>query len=209
MKKILMLLVLVMFFAVACGEDSETDTNDDATIDDVETGDDSDKNEDDKTETPDSGCTAKFPRSFGGLCWSNASKETMKWGDAIDFCTDLGGRLPNISELRTLIKNCPATEHPKPSGQDDDWCGVESDCSSLECYLSGLDINDFENTPCTGCAFDEESSGKYSVFGHTVRLWSSSIYEDTPDYGWYVFFYSGHVSFNPKADLYHVVCLGV
>ena len=57
-------------------------------------------------------CTGsdKFCHSHDGLNWSDASNDSMNWYDAVEYCKDLGGRLPTISELRTLIQNCSATE---------------------------------------------------------------------------------------------------
>ena len=120
----------------------------------------------------------KFCLSHGGLTWSDASSSPMTWDKAITYCENIGGRLPTISELRTLIKNCPATE----TGGE---CGVTDEC---------LFSNDCRNDPCDGCEYDENNSGKYSVFGDTARLWSESSDGDLI-YGWKVGFKWGYVSF--------------
>lgn len=130
-------------------------------------------------------CTGsdKFCHSHDGLNWSDASSDDMNWADAITYCVDLGGRLPTISELRTLIQNCPATE----TGGE---CGVMDSCLSYEdCFDS-----------CGGCGYDD--SGKYSVFGDNHELQSSSERSDYVDSAWYVGFEYGNVGTSTK-DSYH------
>jgi len=121
-------------------------------------------------------CTGsdKFCHSHDGLNWSDASSDYMTWDEAITYCENLGGRLPTISELRTLIQNCAATE----TGGE---CGVTDDCLSYDCW----------NDPCDGCEYDE--SGKYSVFGDTYWFWSSSELSDAAGLAWSVDFVNGHV----------------
>lgn len=66
-----------------------------------------------------------------GLVWSSKTSTSWDMLDAEDYCENLteGGisdwHLPTISELRTLIVDCPATE---PGGE----CGVTDDCLSKE-----------------------------------------------------------------------------
>jgi len=128
----------------------------------------------------------KFCLSHGGLTWSGASYHSM-WSEAVTYCENLGGRLPTISELRTLIQNCPETE----TGGE---CGVTDEC---------LSPNDCRNDPCGGCEYDENNSGKYSVFGDSAWLWSSSESSDVI-YGWNVGFKWGYVSLlSPSARGYH------
>lgn len=102
----------------------------------------------------------KFCHANDGLNWSDVTKEKMLLNDASYYCVSIGGRLPTISELRTLIQNCPATE----TGGS---CGVTDDCLSYGNCL---------NEACDGCVFDD--SVKYSVLGDTNYLWSSSFCSD-------------------------------
>jgi hypothetical protein len=137
-----------------------------------------------------SDCTGEFPNYHKGLCWSNASSKSMDWDNAITYCENLGGRLPTISELRTLIQNCPATE----TGGE---CGVTDDC---------LSYWDCSNDACRGCVLDE--SGKYSIFGDTDWFWSSSVQPETVDDAYYIDFQRVNV-FHFSMDLreYNVRCV--
>jgi len=72
-------------------------------------------------------CSGSFPNQHDGLCWSDKSLSAMPLSNAkYEYCVSLGGKLPTISELRTLIRNCPATE---PDG----LCGVTDSCSTGSC----------------------------------------------------------------------------
>jgi hypothetical protein len=106
----------------------------------------------------------------------------MTWHEAVTYCENLGGRLPTISELRALIQNCPAT-------QTGGSCEVTDSCLSYyDCW----------DDQCFGC--EEDPSGKYSVFGDTDWLWSSSEEQDSTGYAWQVFFFLGIVHFDIKTD---------
>lgn len=89
--------------------------------------------------------------------WSQKAPDKMIWSKAKEFCANLveagysDWRLPTISELRTLIKNCPAME----LGRE---CKVANDCLLYEC---GKDN-------CGGCSGGED--GRYSKFGDTEWL---------------------------------------
>lgn len=120
------------------------------------------------------------------LYWSNRADGYgmgLNWWDAVDYCKNLneGGYtdwlLPTISELRTLIKNCPYTEIN--NGQ----CRVRDNCLESGCR------ND-----CAGC---KSSPGDYNIFGDRNSFWSSSILSDRSDsydlWVWYVDFDNGRV----------------
>lgn len=135
----------------------------------------------------DSPCTGsdKFCHSHDGLNWSDASSDEMDWDEAITYCENLGGRLPTISELRTLIQNCPATE----TGGE---CGVTDSCLySRDCW---------SQSSCDGCEY--VTSGKYSVFGDREWLWSSSPRADSADNAWIVQFTYGGVDYSGYEDWY-------
>ena len=124
--------------------------------------------------------------TIDGNMWSTLSSDTMYWDDAVDYCRNLtecgysDWRLPNINELRTLIKNCPGS-------QTDGSCTVkDSACLSSSCWSSDC-----------RCEYRENNGGYYSKLGDddNVRLWSSSTESDTDCawYAWYVNFNSGSV----------------
>ena len=119
--------------------------------------------------------------TISGKTWSDESANSMTWQNAKDYCDNLtecgysDWRLPTISELRTLIQNCPATE----TGGE---CGVTDSClSSSEC----------SNNACIGCGYD--SSDKYSKLGDRTDLWSSSVTSDYSNDAWFTSFLSGQV----------------
>ena len=126
-----------------------------------------------------------------GLQWSEESTKRMNWDKAVKYCENLNENgnndwhLPTISELRTLIQNCPATE----TGGE---CGVTDSCLSWDECL---------NSACEGC--DSDSSGKYSKLGDTDWFWSSSV-SGNP---WDVRFHSGNLGHSSKYNTYSVRCV--
>ena len=122
--------------------------------------------------------------STSHLTWSKKTDTTYNWSDAGTYCDGLseGGytdwRLPTISELRTLIKNCSDTQMPGGS------CGVRDD--SVVCLSDSCQGED-----CYSCSSD--STGWHSKFGETGWFWSSSTNVYDTIYAWYVNFYSGYV----------------
>ena len=122
-------------------------------------------------------CSGDFPNYHADRCWSNQAA-VMNYSDAEIYCENLGGHLPAISELRSLMQNCPKTEYPKPDGQDL-WCEIEDPGK-----LAGGD----RTSDCApGC------SGDLNVFGSNVQFWSSSVLSNNDGYAWYVNFSSGEV----------------
>lgn len=125
--------------------------------------------------------------------WSKKSTVKMNWDDAKKYCEDLkegkysNWRLPTISELRTLIKNCPATE---TGGA----CKVTSEC---------LHHSNCGNDDCSGCV---PAHGRYSRFGDTEVLWSSSERAGIRGVVWHVSFSNGFVGSLEKSESSHVRC---
>ena len=132
--------------------------------------------------------------STSHLTWSKKAASSYDWSGAGTYCDGLseGGysdwRLPNISELRTLIQNCSGTQMPGGS------CGViDTGNSSTSCLSSSCQGED-----CYSCSAD--SSGGHSKFGETGGFWSSSTKSGSTDRAWHVYFYYGNVNYNNKAD---------
>jgi hypothetical protein len=126
--------------------------------------------------------------------WSY-SRSSMTWEAAQEFCDNMVNcgysdwHLPTISELRTLIQNCPATE----TGGE---CGVTDQCLSYhQCSYIHNDDNSIISL-CIGCSdSDSYYSGKYSKFGDNDWFWSSSFQDDTDSIQvWGVYFAMGTIT---------------
>ena len=120
--------------------------------------------------------------TIDGNMWSSRSFSNMLWHEAVNYCENLyecgysDWHLPTISELRSLIQNCPATE----TGGE---CGVTDNCLSFsECW---------NENACSSCSSD--ISGKYSKLGDASYLWSSSFRTDDASVAYYVAFDNGSV----------------
>lgn len=115
-----------------------------------------------------------------GYAWSK--KSNNYWADAVNYCTSIGGRLPTISELRTLIKNCVASEA-------DGDCGVTDSCyNPSEC-----DYETMKEYKCDDC--ESATDGRYSKLGDTDYFFSSTSTggDDGSYLKWGVLFSSGHI----------------
>jgi hypothetical protein len=152
-KVLISLMITMMFFVGSCGVDTGDTGNTGDTVDTGNTG--------NTGNTGDSGATCtgsdKFCHSHDGLNWSDASSNKMTWDEAITYCENLGGRLPTISELRTLIQNCPGTE----TGGE---CGVTDDC---------LSSDDCRTDPCDGCLRSTRMMQiSHGVWVSPVEMWA-------------------------------------
>jgi len=168
--------------------------------------------EPDAEESPSFSCT-------GGVCTDPATgfqwQETptggeMTWDNAITHCTSLslngtGWRLPNISELRSLVRNCDPIETGGACGVKDvcspcgnaracleSFCWTDANCNPSSCA---------DNGGPTGCYWPTQLSGTCSWY------WSSSSYEDDPYYAWRVRFGLGNVGSYYKDINLHVRCV--
>lgn len=115
------------------------------------------------------------------LQWSEKSADVMNWHKAKQYCENLtendhkDWRLPTISELRTLIINCPSTQ----TGGE---CKVTDSCLSSYC---------FNDLICSGCDafYNDDRSGIHSKLGDMIdSFWSSSVVSDHPEGAWFVSF---------------------
>lgn len=134
-----------------------------------------------------------------GLSWSKKGPNEMNWSNAKSYCANLkedgysDWRLPTISELRTLIKNCPETE----TGGE---CRVTDNCLSSE---------NCRTDACMGCESDKFSKNlfKYSVLGTLEDLWSSSEMSNYTIVAWTVDFMHGSVGSKSKDHDSNVRCV--
>ena len=132
----------------------------------------------------------------GRFIFSARSLDKMTWNEAQDYCRKLDSwgetwRLPNIDELRELVRNCPSTE---PGGS----CKVseEGGCLAGNCSIP--------KDSCT-CERKPKNRGFYSMFGDAdyIGLWSSSTLSNDDKKAWGTVFFSGMIgSVGKEAKLY-------
>ncbi|MBQ3369297.1 DUF1566 domain-containing protein [bacterium] len=131
---------------------------------------------------------------IGNKIWSSRSQESVNWEAAKTYCSELtecgysDWHLPTISELRTLIQNCSAT-------QTGGKCKVTDSCLSSSCR---------EQEACRGCS---DSTGECSKLGEGAGLWSSSALSDNANSAWMVLFIWGMVADSDKSENYNVRCV--
>jgi len=111
----------------------------------------------------------------------------MEWDAAKIHCQNLdlacgGWHLPDIGELRTLIRGCPGT-------QKNGACGVVNSCLYSSCW----------NDSCSGCSLNDgpAEGGMYwpnEIEGDSNWNWSSSPVDGNDGYAWLVYFEYGYVN---------------
>ena len=154
--------------------DSTTDNDTDTDSGDSTSDEDADGSTEDIPEcgSTTSGTPCKDP--IKGWIWSEKSSEAMTWEEAVRHCDNMNEgdsedwHLPNISELRTLIKDCPATE---VGGA----CSVTANCLSDGCWS--------ENS-CLSCTSDIN----HSKLGDTGWFWSASARAEDNETAWGIYF---------------------
>ena len=111
------------------------------------------------------------------LTWSSLAIRNKVYDEAMEYCDELeeagysDWHLPTISELRTLIQNCPVTE---PGGE----CKVSDNClSKSSCWKHEI---------CSGCSGDEI----YSKLGNTGEYLLSSSFVDTDIKNYWLYYVS-------------------
>ena len=128
--------------------------------------------------------------SCNNLQWSEKAPNAMSWYEAKQYCENLneGGhndwRLPNIDELRTLIKvKAPET-----------ISGGKCQISEKAGKLANEDLT-------------EDCRHLTSKLGDTDWFWSSSVRSDDSDRAWLVDFGDGEVYDNYKDNSKSVRCV--
>ena len=169
--------------------DSGADTGDSG----ADTGD-SGADTGDSGELPECSKGSATPCKAGNLIWSSRSNTTKSWEGAKSACTGYseggftsGWRLPTISELRKIIKNCSLTE---PEGA----CHVTDTCTAgmgSTCYIAN------------NCYYISDVCPNYyehSLLGEAEKLWSSTSVSDSASqsYAWWVDFSFGAIFFADK-----------
>lgn len=143
--------------------------------------------------------------SATGLTWQKDPGDVeLAWAPAIDYCRNYQGgkgwRLPDIDELRSLIRGCPDTISGGPCRE------------SVQCSSAGLDCYDGEK--CMGC-MDWKGPGKNGCYwpseldGPCEWYWSSTTQSDLETYACFAHFRMAHLSHDAKTSdmTHHVICV--
>lgn len=128
------------------------------------------------------------------LMWQRGNSVDMTEYEAENYCSNLtlGGfndwRLPNITELRTLIRNCPGTI-------SDGACNVnDPTCLETSCFTSVCGQCSNNNGPGEYGLYWEAGLWDYTgdIYGY---FWSSSVIPSQTTVAWRVRFYAGIVDY--------------
>jgi len=134
-----------------------------------------------------------------GYQWQNPpATNTMTWQGAVDYCNGLnrggetGWELPTISQLRTLINGCPATQ-------------TGSQCRATDSCLS---LNSCRTSYCNGCGSKSGCYWDSNLQGDCAWYWSSSfVADDDAGLVWVVGFSGADVHFSAKGSAIYVRCV--
>jgi Protein of unknown function (DUF1566) len=186
----LLLLAFPACFEWSPKEDEESEDDDDDAMDDEESEDDDDVpgDSDDDAVDDDDASGDVWEDSTSGLMWQNASNCCYGWSEAQSYCQNLNlssyedWRLPSISELRSLIRGCDATE----TGGS---CGVADSCLNRSCRDNSCTECSEGGDATDGCCWPSQLKGECSSY----LYWSSSAVADYNNLVWIVGFDYGHV----------------
>ena len=131
-----------------------------------------------------------------GLTWERVAPGQKSRYTAKSYCAALtqngwsDWRLPSISELRSLIRGCPAT-------QSGGICGVTDSCLGINCWKS-----------CDGCEAERRCKWDTALMSEMCgSYWSSSSYAGDTTYAWSVDFSYGCVYDVFKTNTYNARCV--
>ena len=121
--------------------------------------------------------------------WQKAPPPEMTWGNAKTYCSGnqaglsgIGWHLPDVTELRSLVRGCPAIEQP------DGTCNIDvDDCLSSACKDAACITCLSDQGPDESCYWDPRLEGSCSNY------WSSTARNDDPEITWFVSFEHGYV----------------
>ncbi|MBZ0274182.1 DUF1566 domain-containing protein [bacterium] len=190
-------VVLVFAIGLSCASDGGGDDDDDAGNSDNG----SDGNGDD-----DNTMEETWTDSDSGLTWQRNDDCCLDWESAKNYCASLvwnehgDWRLPSISELRSLIRGCVATEL-------DGACEVTDECRFAKCW----------DLPCQGCKSGEgpDADGIYwpdgmsGLLSEVGAFWSSTKIATFYESGvWGVIFDDASIYLAPSdGNNIHTICV--
>mgnify|MGYP001487029743 CR=1 FL=1 len=137
-------------------------------------GDDAEDDDGDDDDDDDSASGETWIDPTSGLTWQvTPSSEYMNWEDASTYCENLslegaGWHLPNISELRSLVRGCEATV---TGGA----CGVTDSCLEYSCSDESCSSCEYGSGPTNGICY-----GPSELPLECEWFWSSSPMEENP-----------------------------
>jgi hypothetical protein len=143
-----------------------------------------------------------WPDPATGLEWQLVAPfDTMSWEQAKTHCLQLplnggGWHLPTLDELRTIIRDCPATV-----------VGGECNVSLQDCLLWQCRGDSCMGCPfgggngLAGCYWPQELSGKCASY------WASEGLADKPDLAWHIGFQGAYISPTYQNAKTHVRCV--
>jgi hypothetical protein len=172
------------------GADGDGDAGMDADADDV--GDDGVESEIDTAAADaddDAGtCAGGWYDPTSGLCWQDPPPSTaMDLSEAEAYCDalSLGGygpgswHLPTIDELRSLIRECPATEPGGACAVTDPWCLDNDFCMNDWCdgcsSMWGCYWPDPVSGPCSVFRSSSVGGDRFGACNFVVRFTNASV----------------------------------
>jgi hypothetical protein len=167
------------------------DDDDSPSGDDDNNAPDDDATDDDASPDDDSSDETTWTDPTTGYMWQNGAAVgavDYVWAEAQNYCAGLfwggysGWRLPDINEIRSLIRGCAATE----TGGS---CEVTDSCLASACGMGTCDREcSFLGGPGPGGAFWPPE-----LSGVDYWYWSSSPVTDYKNAAWLVNFYGGAI----------------
>ena len=150
------------------------------------------------------------------LMWEHYKKKEGSWQSGKTYCANLSlagfqdWRMPNISEVRSLVYDCPTIEKDnKCDIKIGGSCGVTEKC--LPCGIT---------TTCLGKSCDTGNCAKYphsstnngcdwmkGLVGSVYHVWSSSSVSESSTEAWYINFHLCNLKRETKSSSKQIFCV--